>query len=135
MTAGVAVSDDRSGWGGRREPADALVGCRWRVANHLSVARIYLLDDPLLHDPLAIEHLKATAAGPPRDHAGDQPGVAHLNRVIRARDLSLLFVLGPGCGGCSASRKDLEGLTVGPRRTNIVKSRVGRRVSGDLAHD
>jgi len=71
----------------------------WRAANYLSVGQIYLLDNPLLREPLRIEHTKPRLLG----HWGTTPGLnfiyAHLNRVIRARDLDALFVTGPGHGG------------------------------------
>ncbi|HYF25182.1 MAG TPA: phosphoketolase family protein [Baekduia sp.] len=71
----------------------------WRAANYLSVGQIYLLDNPLLRDPLALEHVKPRLLG----HWGTTPGLnliyAHLNRVIRERDLSALYVTGPGHGG------------------------------------
>jgi xylulose-5-phosphate/fructose-6-phosphate phosphoketolase len=71
----------------------------WRAANYLSVGQIYLLGNPLLREPLAAEHVKPRLLG----HWGTTPGLnllwAHLNRVIRARDLSVLYVTGPGHGG------------------------------------
>ena len=71
----------------------------WRAANYLSVGQIYLLDNPLLREPLRIEHVKPRLLG----HWGTTPGInliyAHANRVIRARDLSMIFVCGPGHGG------------------------------------
>jgi xylulose-5-phosphate/fructose-6-phosphate phosphoketolase len=71
----------------------------WRAANYLSVGQIYLLDNPLLREPLQIEHVKPRLLG----HWGTTPGLnflyAHMNRVIRARDLNALFVAGPGHGG------------------------------------
>jgi xylulose-5-phosphate/fructose-6-phosphate phosphoketolase len=71
----------------------------WRAANYLSVGQIYLLDNPLLELPLAVEHIKPRLLG----HWGTTPGLnfiyAHLNRVIKARDLSVLPVVGPGHGG------------------------------------
>ena len=71
----------------------------WRAANYLSVGQIYLLDNPLLLEPLSLEHIKPRLLG----HWGTTPGLnfiyAHLNRVIRARDLDMLFVIGPGHGG------------------------------------
>ena len=71
----------------------------WRAANYLSVGQIYLLDNPLLREPLRIEHTKPRLLG----HWGTTPGLnfiyAHLNRVIRARDLDALFITGPGHGG------------------------------------
>ena len=71
----------------------------WRAANYLSVGQIYLLDNPLLHEPLTLDHVKPRLLG----HWGTTPGLnliyAHLNRVIRARDLDVLYVCGPGHGG------------------------------------
>jgi xylulose-5-phosphate/fructose-6-phosphate phosphoketolase len=71
----------------------------WRAANYLSVGQIYLLDNPLLRKPLMLEHVKPRLLG----HWGTTPGLnfiyAHLNRVIRARDLNVLYVTGPGHGG------------------------------------
>src|SRR6266498_4002932 len=71
----------------------------WRAANYLSVGQIYLLDNPLLHEPLRREHVKPRLLG----HFGTTPGLnllyAHLNRAIRARDLSAIFITGPGHGG------------------------------------
>ncbi|MGD0084285.1 MAG: phosphoketolase, partial [Acidimicrobiales bacterium] len=71
----------------------------WRAANYLSVGQIYLLDNPLLSQPLQAEHVKARLLG----HWGTTPGLnfvyAHLNRVIRAWDLNMIFVTGPGHGG------------------------------------
>src|SRR6187397_2957838 len=71
----------------------------WRAANFLSVGQIYLLDNPLLREELQPEHVKPRLLG----HWGTTPGLnliyAHLNRVIRARDLNVLYVCGPGHGG------------------------------------
>jgi xylulose-5-phosphate/fructose-6-phosphate phosphoketolase len=71
----------------------------WRAANYLSVGQIYLLDNPLLRQPLAPEHVKPRLLG----HFGTVPGLnlvyAHLNRVIRERDLNVIYVCGPGHGG------------------------------------
>jgi xylulose-5-phosphate/fructose-6-phosphate phosphoketolase len=71
----------------------------WRAANYLSVGQIYLLDNPLLREPLRLEHIKPRLLG----HWGTTPGLnfiyAHLNRVIRAHDLDVLYVTGPGHGG------------------------------------
>ena len=71
----------------------------WRAANYLSVGQIYLLANPLLRDPLRLEHTKPRLLG----HWGTTPGLnfiyAHLNRVIRARDLNVIYVTGPGHGG------------------------------------
>ncbi|MGV9801270.1 phosphoketolase family protein [Mycobacterium sp. NPDC003449] len=71
----------------------------WRAANYLSVGQIYLLDNPLLTQPLAPEHVKPRLLG----HWGTTPGLnlvyAHLNRVIRRRDANVIYITGPGHGG------------------------------------
>src|SRR5512144_2236687 len=71
----------------------------WRAANYLSVGQIYLLDNPLLKEPLELGHIKPRLLG----HWGTTPGLnflyAHLNRVIAARDLDMIYVTGPGHGG------------------------------------
>ena len=71
----------------------------WRAANYLSVAQIYLMGNPLLREPLTLDHIKPRLLG----HWGTTPGLnllyAHLNRVIRARDLNMIYVTGPGHGG------------------------------------
>ena len=76
-----------------------LLHAYWRAANYLSVGQIYLLDNPLLRQPLRLEHVKPRLLG----HWGTTPGLnfiyAHLNRVIRAGDLSAIYVTGPGHGG------------------------------------
>ena len=76
-----------------------LIDRYWRAANYLSVGQIYLMDNPLLRQPLKPEHIKPRLLG----HWGTTPGLnfvyAHLNRIIRARDLDVLYVCGPGHGG------------------------------------
>jgi xylulose-5-phosphate/fructose-6-phosphate phosphoketolase len=76
-----------------------LLNAYWRAANYLSVGQIYLLDNPLLREPLRPDHVKPRLLG----HFGTTPGLnlvyAHLNRAIRARDLSAIYVTGPGHGG------------------------------------
>ncbi len=71
----------------------------WRAANYISAAQIYLLDNPLLTSPLAVEHLKPRLLG----HWGTTPGLnlvyAHLDRLIVTHDLDMLCVTGPGHGG------------------------------------
>jgi len=71
----------------------------WRAANYLSVGQIYLMDNPLLREPLKPEHIKPRLLG----HWGTTPGLnfiyAHLNRAIRQRDLDMIYVCGPGHGG------------------------------------
>jgi xylulose-5-phosphate/fructose-6-phosphate phosphoketolase len=76
-----------------------LIDRYWRAANYLSVGQIYLLDNPLLREPLAPEHVKPRLLG----HWGTTPGLnliyAHLNRAIVERDLNVIYVCGPGHGG------------------------------------
>jgi xylulose-5-phosphate/fructose-6-phosphate phosphoketolase len=71
----------------------------WRAANYLSVGQIYLMANPLLREPLRIEHIKPRLLG----HWGTTPGLnflyVHLNRAIIERDLDMIFVTGPGHGG------------------------------------
>src|SRR3954465_12872040 len=71
----------------------------WRAANYLSVGQIYLLDNPLLREPLTLKHVKPRLLG----HWGTTPGLnllyAHMNRAIVERDLNAMFVTGPGHGG------------------------------------
>ena len=71
----------------------------WRAANFLSVGQIYLLDNPLLLEPLTLEHVKPRLLG----HWGTTPGLnfvyAHMNRLINAHDLSAIYIAGPGHGG------------------------------------
>jgi xylulose-5-phosphate/fructose-6-phosphate phosphoketolase len=71
----------------------------WQAANYLSVGQIYLLDNPLLREPLVPEHIKPRLLG----HWGTTPGLnliyAHLNRIIRKRDANVIFITGPGHGG------------------------------------
>jgi xylulose-5-phosphate/fructose-6-phosphate phosphoketolase len=76
-----------------------LIDAYWRAANYLSVGQIYLLDNPLMREPLQPEHVKPRLLG----HWGTTPGLnllyAHMNRVIKRRDLNALYVTGPGHGG------------------------------------
>ena len=71
----------------------------WRAANYLSVGQIYLYDNPLLKQPLTLEHVKPRLLG----HWGTTPGqnfiYVHLNRVIKEHDLSMIYISGPGHGG------------------------------------
>jgi len=71
----------------------------WRTANYLSVGQIYLLDNPLLREPLKLEHTKPRLLG----HWGTTPGLnfiyVHLNRLIKKHDLNVIYVCGPGHGG------------------------------------
>ena len=101
-----------------------LIDAYWRAANYLSVGQIYLLDNPLLREPLRPEHVKPRLLG----HWGTTPGLnfvyVHLNRVIRQRDLNMIYVTGPGHGGPAAGRQHL------PRRhlqRGLPAHRPGRR--------
>lgn len=71
----------------------------WRAANYLSVGQIYLLDNPLLRQPLKKEHVKPRLLG----HWGTTPGLnfiyAHCNRIIKNHDLNMIYIAGPGHGG------------------------------------
>ena len=71
----------------------------WRAANYLSVGQIYLLDNPLLKEPLRLEHIKPRLLG----HWGTTPGLnliyVHFNRVIKKYDLNVIYITGPGHGG------------------------------------
>jgi len=86
-----------------KEPLDQtalrLTHAYWRAANYLSVGQIYLLRNPLLREPLRVEHTKPRLLG----HWGTTPGLnfvyVHLNRVIKARDLDAIYICGPGHGG------------------------------------
>ncbi|MEO8722944.1 MAG: phosphoketolase family protein [Sphingobium sp.] len=76
-----------------------LINAYWRAANYLSVGQIYLYDNPLLREPLTLAHVKPLVVG----HWGTTPGqnfiYVHLNRVIKARDLDMFYIAGPGHGG------------------------------------
>lgn len=76
-----------------------LIDRYWRAANYLSVGQIYLMDNPLLREPLKPKHIKPRLLG----HWGTTPGLnfiyAHLNRAIRQHDLDMIYICGPGHGG------------------------------------
>src|SRR4051794_6985534 len=76
-----------------------LIDAWWRAANYLSVGQIYLLDNPLLKQPLELAHIKPRLLG----HWGTTPGLnflyVHLNRIIKARGLDMIYIAGPGHGG------------------------------------
>jgi xylulose-5-phosphate/fructose-6-phosphate phosphoketolase len=76
-----------------------VIDAYWRAANYLSVGQIYLLDNPLMREPLRADHVKPRLLG----HWGTTPGLnlvyAHLNRVVRSRDLNVIYITGPGHGG------------------------------------
>jgi xylulose-5-phosphate/fructose-6-phosphate phosphoketolase len=76
-----------------------LIDAWWRAANYLSVGQIYLYDNPLLKEPLRLEHIKPRLLG----HWGTTPGLnfiyAHCNRAIKKFDLDMIYIAGPGHGG------------------------------------
>ena len=80
----------------------AKIDAWWRAANYISVGQIYLLANPLLREALTHEHVKPRLLG----HWGTTPGInflyAHLNRIIRQRDIDMVYVIGPGHGGPAA---------------------------------
>ncbi len=80
------------------EQRDA-IDAYWRASNYLSVGQIYLMENPLLREPLTADHVKPRLLG----HWGTTPGLnfiyVHLNRVIRDRDLNCIYITGPGHGG------------------------------------
>ncbi|HEY9846482.1 MAG TPA: hypothetical protein V6D03_09815, partial [Candidatus Caenarcaniphilales bacterium] len=75
------------------------INAYWRAANYLSVGQIYLLDNPLLKQPLQLEHVKPRLLG----HWGTTPGLnfiyVHFNRLIKRDDLNVIYIAGPGHGG------------------------------------
>src|SRR5450631_935095 len=104
-----------------------LIDGYWRAANYLSVGQIYLLDNPLLDEPLTREHIKPRLLG----HFGTTPGLnlvyVHLNRLIRARNLDAIFIAGPGHGGPGlVANAYLEG-TYSERYTHITRDAAGLR--------
>src|SRR5690606_19562351 len=102
-TAMAQRAEAMSGWKSDTEDASAQLLKRmdayWRAANYLSVGQIYLMANPLLKEPLRREHVKPRLLG----HWGTTPGLnfvyVHLNRIIRERDVDMIFVTGPGHGG------------------------------------
>ena len=76
-----------------------LINAYWRAANYLSVGQIYLYDNPMLAEPLKLEHIKPRLLG----HWGTTPGLnfiyVHANRLIKKHDLNMIYVAGPGHGG------------------------------------
>src|SRR6187401_1566428 len=75
-----------------------LIDAYWRAANYLSVGQIYLLANPLLREPLRLDHIKPRLLG----HWGTTPGLnfiyVHMNRAIQERKLDAMYVIGPGHG-------------------------------------
>ncbi|MDQ6743372.1 MAG: phosphoketolase family protein, partial [Candidatus Dormibacteraeota bacterium] len=99
----MATQTERANATGSGRPLDddqlSRLDAYWRAANYLAVGQIYLLANPLLKEPLRLEHVKPRLLG----HWGTTPGLnlvyAHANRVIKGRDLDAIYVMGPGHGG------------------------------------
>ncbi|MGE5755529.1 MAG: phosphoketolase [Planctomycetaceae bacterium] len=99
----------------------------WRAANYLSVGQIYLLDNPLLKEPLKLEHVKPRLLG----HWGTTPGqnfiYVHLNRIINQYDLNMIYISGPGHGGPAiVGNVYLEG-TYSDFYSNVTQDEAGMR--------
>jgi xylulose-5-phosphate/fructose-6-phosphate phosphoketolase len=99
----------------------------WRAANYLSVGQIYLYANPLLREPLRLEHVKPRLLG----HWGTTPGLnfiyAHFNRIIKKYDLNVIYIAGPGHGGPGmVANAYLEG-TYTELYSNILQSEEGLR--------
>ncbi len=96
----------------------------WRAANYLSVGQIYLLDNPLVRRPLARDDIKPRLLG----HWGTTPGLnflyAHLNRAIKQRGTSMIYVTGPGHGGPGSGRQCLSGRDL---HRDLLRHHAGRR--------
>ena len=113
------------------KPLDAqelrLINAYWRAANYLSVGQIYLLDNPLLKTPLALDDLKPRLLG----HWGTTPGLnliyAHASRAIKQRDLDAIYIMGPGHGGpAGVANAYLEG-TYTERYPGVTMDEAGLR--------
>ena len=99
----------------------------WCAANYLSVGQIYLLDNPLLREPLTVKHIKPRLLG----HWGTTPGLnfiyVHLNRIIVEQDLDVIFICGPGHGGpAMVANTYLEG-TYSERYADITQDASGMK--------
>jgi len=103
VPTGAEAAPNATRAGEAESPLDAdllrRIDAWWRAANYLSVGQTYLFDNPLLKEPLKKEHVKPRLVG----HWGTTPGLnfiyVHLNRIIKARDLEMIYVIGPGHGG------------------------------------
>jgi xylulose-5-phosphate/fructose-6-phosphate phosphoketolase len=98
-TEGAAITSKTSVAGPLSVDLLLKMNAYWRAANYLSVGQIYLKDNPLLEEPLKLEHIKPRLLG----HWGTTPGLnflyVHLNRLIKENDLNMIYVIGPGHGG------------------------------------
>ncbi|RNM15066.1 phosphoketolase family protein [Nocardioides pocheonensis] len=100
MTDATTLPSETGTRGGPLDPDELRrIDAWWRAANYLSVGQIYLMSNPLLRVPIEAEHVKPRLLG----HWGTTPGLnfvyAHLNRAIMARDLHMMYIIGPGHGG------------------------------------
>ena len=90
----------------------ATMDAYWRAANYLSVGQIYLYQNPLLREPLALSHVKPRLLG----HWGTTPGLnfiyVHLNRAINQYDLDVLYIAGPGHGGPAVVAKNVQQMNI-----------------------
>ena len=97
----------------------------WRAANYLSVGQIYLLKNPLLREPLKIEHVKPRLLG----HWGTTPGLnfiyVHCNRIIKKYGLNVINITGPGHGG--------PGIVANARNQDCSESRESRAICGKFS--
>src|SRR6266571_4699889 len=101
MTSAVSTESPKASIATRPLSPEELrqIHAYWRAANYLSVGQIYLYANPLLREPLTLEHVKPRLLG----HWGTTPGLnfiyVHLNRLIKEHDLNVIFIAGPGHGG------------------------------------
>ena len=109
----AVIANEESLEGGTTLTPDMLrrMNAYWRAANYVSVGQIYLYDNPLLKEPLKLEHVKPLVVS----HWGTTPGqnfiYVHLNRVIKNHDLDMIYIAGPGHGGPAlVSNVYLEGV-------------------------
>src|ERR1700759_3163083 len=102
-----------------------LLDAYWRAANYLSVGQIYLMDNPLLREPLKKENIKPRLLG----HWGTTPGLnfiyVHLNRLINEHDLNVIYVAGPGHGGTGFKANNYLQSTDSEHYPNIPQTEAG----------
>src|SRR5271157_2308493 len=106
MTTTITEMERKTGNGDKASGADPLsaeelrkMHAYWRAANYLSVGQIYLMDNPLLKEPLELKHVKPRLLGHWGTTSGQNFLYVHLNRVIKEYDLKMLYISGPGHGG------------------------------------